>query len=164
MSWFNATLYIVAVAALIFSFVNDKKKTRMALKKSLKSIENILPAMLVILMVIGVTMAWISPEVISSLIGENSGILGVLIASVLGSITLIPGFIAFPLASNLLKLDAGYTQIAAFISTLMMVGIITFPMEKKFLGGGLALKRNLSALIYSVLIAFVIGGLMLWLP
>lgn len=164
MSWFNATLYIVAVASLIFSFFKDKKKTRMALKKSLKSIENILPAMLVILMVIGVTMAWISPEVISSLIGENSGILGVLIASVLGSITLIPGFIAFPLASNLLKLNAGYTQIAAFISTLMMVGIITFPMEKKFLGEGLALKRNLAALIYSVLIAFVIGGLMLWLP
>jgi uncharacterized membrane protein YraQ (UPF0718 family) len=164
MSWFNATLYIVAIAALIFSFVKDKKKTRMALKKSLKSIENILPAMLVILMVIGVTMAWISPEVISSLIGENSGISGVLIASVLGSITLIPGFIAFPLASNLLKLNAGYTQIAAFISTLMMVGIITFPMEKKFLGAGLALKRNLAALIYSVLIAFVIGGLMLWLP
>ncbi len=164
MSWFNATLYIVAVAALIFSFVKDKKKTRTALKKSLKSIENILPAMLVILMVIGVTMAWISPEVISSLIGENSGVWGVLIASVLGSITLIPGFIAFPLASNLLKLNAGYTQIAAFISTLMMVGIITFPMEKKFLGAGLALKRNLAALIYSVLIAFVIGGLMLWLP
>lgn len=164
MSWFNVAIYFAAIGAMVFSYSKDKQKTKMALKKALKSIENILPAMLAVLMVIGITMAWLSPRVISSLIGESSGIWGVLVASLLGSITLIPGFIAFPLASNLLKLNAGYTQIAAFISTLMMVGIITFPMEKKFLGAGLALKRNLAALIYSVVIAFLIGGLMIWLP
>jgi uncharacterized membrane protein YraQ (UPF0718 family) len=145
MNWFNALLYGIAGTAFLFSFLKDKQRTRMAVLKAFKSLENILPAMLVILMVIGVTMAWISPEVISSLIGESSGFLGVMIASILGSITLIPGFIAFPLAANLLKLNAGYTQMAAFISTLMMVG-------------------NLAAFVYAVLIAFVIGGLMTWLP
>ncbi|PKM65198.1 MAG: permease [Firmicutes bacterium HGW-Firmicutes-19] len=164
MNWFNIALYLVSVLAVGISFVKDKQKTRMAFKKAFKSLENILPAMLVILMVIGVTMAWITPEVISSLIGESSGIWGVMVASFLGSITLIPGFIAFPLAANLLKLNAGYTQMAAFISTLMMVGVVTFQMETKYLGAGLALKRNVAAFIYSVLIAFVIGGLMIWLP
>lgn len=164
MNWFNIALYVISALAVIVSFVKDKQKTRMAFKKAFKSFENILPAMLVILMVIGVTMAWITPEVISSLIGESSGIWGVMVASLLGSITLIPGFIAFPLAANLLKLNAGYTQMAAFISTLMMVGIVTFQMETKYLGAGLALKRNVAAFIYSVLIAFVIGGLMTWLP
>jgi hypothetical protein len=53
---------------------------------------------------------------------------------------------------------------AAFISTLMMVGVVTFGMEKNYLGAGLALKRNLAAFVYAVLIAFVIGGLMTWLP
>lgn len=164
MSWFNASLYVITFSVLTLSFVKDKKKTVMALKKAFKSFENILPAMLVVLMVIGITMAWISPEVISQLIGEQSGFFGVMIASLIGSVTLIPGFIAFPLAANLLKLNAGYTQIAAFISTLMMVGVVTFPMEKSYLGTGLAAKRNLFALIYAVLIAFVIGGLMQWLP
>jgi uncharacterized membrane protein YraQ (UPF0718 family) len=164
MNWFNALLYGFAGTAFLFSYIKDKQKTRMAIRKAFKSLENILPAMLVILMVIGVTMAWISPEVISALIGESSGFLGVMIASILGSITLIPGFIAFPLAANLLKLNAGYTQMAAFISTLMMVGVVTFGMEKNYLGAGLALKRNLAAFVYAVLIAFVIGGLMTWLP
>ncbi len=164
MSWFNASLYVITFSVLTMSFIKDKKKTGMALKKAFKSFENILPAMLVVLMVIGITMAWISPEVISQLIGEQSGFFGVMIASLIGSVTLIPGFIAFPLAANLLKLNAGYTQIAAFISTLMMVGVVTFPMEKSYLGTGLAIKRNLFALIYAVLIAFVIGGLMQWLP
>jgi uncharacterized membrane protein YraQ (UPF0718 family) len=164
MNWFNALLYGFAGTAFLFSYIKDKQKTRMAIRKAFKSLENILPAMLVILMVIGVTMAWISPEVISALIGKSSGFLGVMIASILGSITLIPGFIAFPLAANLLKLNAGYTQMAAFISTLMMVGVVTFGMEKNYLGAGLALKRNLAAFVYAVLIAFVIGGLMTWLP
>jgi uncharacterized membrane protein YraQ (UPF0718 family) len=164
MNGFNIALYVISALAVMFSFIKDKQKTRMAFKKAFKSLENILPAMLVILMVIGVTMAWITPEVISSLIGESSGIWGVMMASLLGSITLIPGFIAFPLAANLLKLNAGYTQMAAFISTLMMVGIVTFQMETKYLGTGLALKRNVAAFLYSVLIAFVIGGLMTWLP
>jgi uncharacterized membrane protein YraQ (UPF0718 family) len=164
MNVFNIALYVMTLLAIGVSFVKDKQKTRKAFLKAFKAVENILPAMLVILMVIGVTMAWISPQVISSLIGESSGIWGVLVASLLGSITLIPGFIAFPLAANLLKLNAGYTQMAAFISTLMMVGIVTFQMESKYLGAGLALKRNVVAFVYSILIAFVIGGLMTWLP
>jgi hypothetical protein len=65
MNWFNALLYGFAGTAFLFSYLKDKQKTRMAVRKAFKSLENILPAMLVILMVIGVTMAWISPEVIS---------------------------------------------------------------------------------------------------
>jgi hypothetical protein len=84
MNVFNIALYVVTVLAIGVSFVKDKQKTRKAFLKAFKAVENILPAMLVILMVIGVTMAWISPQVISSLIGESSGIWGVLVASLLG--------------------------------------------------------------------------------
>ena len=51
------------------------------------------------------------------------------IAAVVGCITLIPGFVAFPLAASLVKAGAGYGQIAMFVSTLMMVGVATFPLE-----------------------------------
>lgn len=113
MNVFNIALYVVTALAMGASFVKDRQKTRKAFLKAYKAVENILPATLVILMVIGITMAWISPQVISSLIGKSSGIWGVLVASMLGAITLIPGFIAFPLAANLLKLNADYTQMVA---------------------------------------------------
>ncbi|HEY9061859.1 MAG TPA: hypothetical protein VIO64_15335 [Pseudobacteroides sp.] len=48
-----------------------------------------------------------------------------------GSITLIPCFVAFLLAAALLKSGAGFMQIAVFISTLMMVGIVTIPPRNK---------------------------------
>jgi len=81
----------------------------------------------------------------------------VLIAAILGSITLIPAFIAFPLAAALLHNGAGYMQIAAFISTLMMVGIVTLPTEISFFGKKAAIVRNLSALVFSLIVALVIG-------
>ena len=112
---FTILMYIVAFGILILSFIKDKNKTFLALKKAWKSFENILPQFLSILVIIGIMLAVLSPEVISGLIGEKSGWLGLLMASVIGSITLIPGFVAFPLASVLLKNGAGFMQITVFI-------------------------------------------------
>ncbi|NCB01911.1 MAG: permease, partial [Spirochaetia bacterium] len=74
-----------------------------------------------------------------------------------GAITLIPGFVAFPTAAMLLEGGAGYMQIAAFVSTLMMVGIVTLPVEIKYFGKRLAIYRNILAFAFSFLVAYVIG-------
>ena len=154
---FTVLIYIVAFGFLILSFIKDKKKTLLALKKAWKSFENILPQFLSILVIIGIMLAVLSPEVISGLIGEKSGWLGMLVASLIGSVTLIPGFVAFPLASALLKSGAGFMQIAVFISTLMMVGIVTIPLEIKFFGKKAALLRNSLAFVFSFIVAIAIG-------
>ncbi len=149
--------YVIAAIALTVSFFKDKKNTKLALKKAWKSFENILPQFLSILILIGLILAIMTPEQISHIIGEESGWLGVIIASLIGAITLIPGFIAFPLAAALIKSGAGYMQIAAFISTLMMVGVVTIPLEIKFFGKKAAILRNTEAFIFSLFVAFVMG-------
>lgn len=150
-------LYLITLAGLIFSFFKSKEKTKMALKKAWKSFENILPQLLSVLLLIGFVLSILTPAQISSLIGKESGWWGVMAASILGSITLIPGFIAFPLATALLKSGAGYMQIAAFVSTLMMVGIVTLPMEIKFFGKKAAYLRNGLAFVFSLIVALVMG-------
>lgn len=150
-------LYVIAITALAVSFAKSKQNTKLALKKAWKSFENILPQFLSILIIIGIMLAILTPEQISVMIGNESGWIGVIIASVIGAITLIPGFIAFPLAAALLKGGAGYMQIAAFISTLMMVGVVTMPVEMKFFGKKATLIRNAEAFIFSYIVAFVMG-------
>jgi Pyruvate/2-oxoacid:ferredoxin oxidoreductase delta subunit len=122
-----------------------------------KSFENILPQFLSILIIIGMMLAILTPEQISKLLGSESGWYGVLIAAVIGSITLIPGFVAFPLAAALLKSGAGYMQIAAFISTLMMVGIVTMPVEISYFGKKATIVRNVAAFGFSFIVALVMG-------
>ena len=82
---------------------------------------------------------------------------GVVAAAAVGAITLIPGFVAFPLAAALLHNGAGYMQIAAFVSSLMMVGVVTLPLEIKTFGRRAAIVRNVSALGFSLIAALVIG-------
>lgn len=149
--------YGLAIVLLILSFVKDKKKTKMALKKAWKAFENILPEFLVVILLVGFLLAILNPETISKIIGTKSGWFGVILAGIIGSITLIPGFVAFPTAAILLENGAGYMQIAAFVSTLMMVGIITIPVEIKYFGKKISILRNVLAFFFSFLVALIIG-------
>ena len=152
----TTALYIGTIGLLLISFLKDKKKTRMALKKAWKAFENILPEFLVVIMMVGVMLAVVNNDVISKVIGADSGWMGVVLAALIGAITLIPGFIAFPTAALLLKGGAGIMQIAVLISTLMMVGIVTMPVEMKYFGKKLTLYRNGVAFLFSFLVAYII--------
>ncbi|WP_297425548.1 hypothetical protein [Clostridium sp.] len=85
----NYILYGMTIILLIISYYKDKKKTKMALKKAWKSFENILPEFLVVIMLVGVLLAVLDAEVISKIIGNNSGWFGVIIAALVGAITLL---------------------------------------------------------------------------
>lgn len=153
----NAGLYAVTLALLLLSYYKDKKKTKMAIKKAWKAFENILPEFLVVILLVGILIAVMNPELISKMIGSDSGWFGVILAAIIGSITLIPGFVAFPTAAMLLEGGAGYMQIGAFISTLMMVGVVTLPVEIKYFGKKITYMRNLLAFVFSFLVAGIIG-------
>jgi len=154
---FNGAIYLIAIIFLIISFVKSRQKTKKALIKAWNSFKNILPLLLGVILLIGLMLSILDTNLISRIIGEKSGALGVLLASVVGSITLIPGFIAFPTAALLLAGGAGYIQIAAFVQTLMMVGIVTLPMEIKYFNKKVAILRNVISFILSIGVAYSIG-------
>jgi len=150
-------LYGVTFILFILSALKDKKKTKMSLKKAWKAFENILPEFLVVLLLLGVMLAVLEPAVISKIIGAESGWRGTILAALVGSIVLIPGFVAFPTADLLLQGGAGLVQIGAFVSTLMMVGIVTFPVEIKYFGKKTSILRNGLGFLFSFLVAGIIG-------
>ncbi len=156
----NMILYLAVAILLIISFYKDKGKSKMALKKAWKAFENILPELLAIFIIVGIALALLSPELIGKIIGGQSGWMGVALSAFFGAITLIPGFIAFPMASVLLQNGGGYVQIAAFVSSLMMVGIVTIPVEIQYFGKKLSIWRNILAIIFSFIVAFIMGRVM----
>ncbi|MGQ5711267.1 hypothetical protein [Desulforudis sp. DRI-14] len=70
------------------------------MKIAQKQFLNIFPGMLGIIGLIGLMLALVPREIIQSLFGNDS-LVGILLISAVGSITLMPAFIAFPLASSL---------------------------------------------------------------
>jgi len=150
-------LYGVTALLLLLSFIRDREKTRKALRKAWIAFENILPQFLVVILLVSLLLSLLDHDTILKIIGAESGWFGVLLAAIVGAVTLIPGFVAFPTAALLLNGGAGFMQIGAFISTLMMVGIVTLPVEFKYFGKRLAIYRNTLAFLFSFLVAFVIG-------
>ncbi|MFW5843025.1 MAG: permease, partial [Spirochaetota bacterium] len=130
---------------------------RQALLKAWKAFAGILPEFIGVIVFAGLLLAFLDPGTISRILGNESGVAGVLGAAVVGSITLIPGFVAFPLAALLLGQGAGLLQIGAFVSSLMMVGVVTFPIERTVFGTRVALVRNVLAFVFSLCVAVVLA-------
>lgn len=156
----NIVLYGGATLLLALSFTKDREKSMKALKKAWKAFENILPQFLVVILVVSLLLSLLDHAMILRIIGAESGWLGVILASLVGAVTLIPGFVAFPTAALLLQGGAGYMQIAAFVSSLMMVGIVTLPVEMRYFGKRLAIMRNVFGFFFSFVVASVIGSVM----
>lgn len=153
---FNIVLFILAVLAVLYSYKKDRAKTVQALKIAYKSFVNLLPAILGIIGLIGLILVLVPNELIAELFGNNSPT-GILIISIIGSITLIPAFIAFPLAASILDAGAGITAVSCFITTLLMVGIITAPLEAEIFGKKFTIIRNSLGFVLALVIGFTMG-------
>jgi len=157
---FTYSFYGLAALLLLFSFLKDKRKTLLSLKKAWKMFTGVLPQFIAILLFVGVALAVLSPETIRRMIGEETGFIGMLLASLVGAFSLVPVMIAFPIVSELLKSGAGIIQMAVFVSTLTTVGLITIPIETKYLGKKIAVLRNMLAFVFSFITAYLLGVLL----
>jgi len=156
----NTTAIIIngiAVAALILAFIKDKDKAVQSLRMALKSFIKMLPMVFIIIIAIGLLLGFVPPDQISRFVGDQSGASGVLLIGVVGALLYIPALLSFPLASSIIQNGASVTAVAAFITTLTMIGIITLPLEIKILGKKMALLRNGISFVIAILIAFIMG-------
>lgn len=153
-------IYSLCIILLIISFIKDKEKTKSAIKNGLKSWENIMPQFLFIIIIVAFLLSITDPDSISKLIGPDSGFIGVSLSSIVGSITMMPTFVAFSTGDSLLKSGAGYAQVAALISTLTMVGVLTFSLEATYMGKKATFYRNLIAFLFAFVVAFFVGGVL----
>lgn len=158
-------LYIVTAVAFLVSLTACRKKTVAALTLAAKRLLGILPVFATLMVLFSVTITLLPQEVVARLVGRESGWLGVAIAAGVGSIVFMPGFIAFPLSGALLKQGIPYMVLAAFTTTLMMVGVLTYPLEREYFGRRVTLIRNGISLMIALVVAMVIGLVFgEWLP
>ena len=150
-------LYIATGLAVLVSFIADSERTLRAFKIAVKKFVTILPAFLGMLILVSIVLFLIPDRVICRYLGSANIFTGVLFASFFGSITLVPGFIAFPLCGILLKKGVLYMVLSAFTTTLMMVGVLTYPIEKAYFGTKVTIMRNIISLFIALIVAVMTG-------
>lgn len=147
---------IVALILLVISYFKDKKKTLKALNSILKISLNVLPVIFFIFVVMGLITIFVSKETIANLLGSKSGIMGILLGEIIGTIALIQPSAVYPFSGTLLNKGASYAVLYAFIGTAILIGVSTLPAEIKFLGKRFTLIRNLLTFIVIFLFSLII--------
>ncbi|MFA7099576.1 MAG: permease [Eubacteriales bacterium] len=154
------TIYSLLGVGLVASLIRSREKTKKAFKIAGKALLKTAPSLLTVLGIVGLTLGILTSETISKLVGAESGFTATIFAAVIGAITLIPSLVAFPLAGSLLRSGATVMTISAFVTTLVMVGVVTAPMEIKSLGKKFTLLRNGLGFIAALVIAGIMGVLL----
>lgn len=149
-------LYAVTFLLLVISFIKDKEKTKKGLIKGAKSFIKLMPVLLPLFLFIGILLAIVTPEFISSVLGPDSGLLGYLFGLIVGSITFMPPFVAYPLGVELLANGAAYPQVAGFLVALMSVGLVYYSAESKLFSKKSAILRNLISFIGAIIVILVV--------
>ncbi|MFP4371229.1 MAG: hypothetical protein ACOCW0_01065 [Halanaerobium sp.] len=150
------TLYYIAGIAVVISFFADRERTIKGLKIGWKKFSKILGTYLKLLIILSFILL-ISDQFIINYLGGQAPFIGLLMGLIIGSITMMPGFIAYPLAGILVSRGVNYMVVAAFITTLMLVGVATYPVEKEYLGLKATIWRNIAGFVISALIAVATG-------
>lgn len=149
-------LWVLTIVLLIVSLVKSKQKTKTALLVAFSKTMSVLSVFILVMACLALVLTYIPDSVIQKYIGAGSGLSGVFLALGMGSIAVMPGFAAFPLCAALKMQGIPYYIIAAFSLSVMNVGIMTFPIEKKFLGTKVALLRNFIAFLICIIATFLI--------
>lgn len=150
------TIIILTAVLTFISLIIDRKKTIKGIKNGMMQFFKILPTLLTVIIIISIVLYFVSDDLLIEYLGESAGWEAYISAAIFGSVSLIPGFIVYPLAGILVKTGVSYAVIAVFITTLMMVGVLTIPIEAKYFGIKVTLIRN----ALSFLGAVIVGAIM----
>lgn len=157
MDIFTIGFWIVGAVLFIISIFKNKEKSKEAMKKSRGMMKNMIGDIIGIIFMIGLILTFVPPETIEKVLGSGNTLLSSLVAAIVGSITLIPAFVAFPLVGSFVDAGASIVPGVAFLTTLTMVGVVTFPLEKKEFGTKFAVTRNLLSFGAAISIAILMG-------
>lgn len=157
MDIFTILFWVLTLIWFGISVIKDKKKTLDSVKGSSGMMKNMGGEIIGILFLIGLILTFLPPEMIEQYAGNSSSFMTTVVFAVVGCVTLIPAFVAFPLAGSLVDAGASIVPIVAFLTTLTMVGLVTFPLEKKEFGTKFTVIRNSLSFAFAIIIAFIMG-------
>ncbi|WP_425447799.1 permease [Dethiothermospora halolimnae] len=153
-------LIVLAVTALIWSLIKDKLKTKKVVYMSFKLFKSTFSEVFFLMALVALFLSLIPESIIKTLLGSKNEMLSIGWGALIGTITIIPAFVAFPLAGSLLNSGANLVAISAFITTLTMVGFATMPIEIKYFGKKFTFIRNGISILVAIIIALGMGVLM----
>ncbi|MDU5262202.1 MAG: permease [Clostridium celatum] len=151
---------ISLLVLIILSFFNKSILTE-TINTTSSNILQMLSVLPPVMILLGLIDVWIPRERLMKYMGNNSGIIGILLAMLIGSVAAGPMYAAFPFTAVLIKKGAKFSNIIIFMNAWCLTKISTLLFELSALDYKFTLVRLLidipGVLIMSYLVNLLIS-------
>jgi len=114
---------------------------------------SILPAVMILM---GIFAVFVPKDLVVRYLGKEAGVKGIALAMIMGALPTGPLYIAFPIASTLLKKGARVSNVIVFLSAWSCIKIPQELVELEFLGFRFMVTRLILTAIFVVIMGFTI--------
>lgn len=153
---FFIILLIVTVVVTIFNKELGAKSFSIAYSSFIQMVEVVPPIMIML----GLMDVWVPRETMMKYMGDNSGVRGVSLAILIGSIAAGPMYAAFPFTKVLLKKGVKFSNIIIFMNAWCVTKISTLMFEFSSLGYKFTLSRLLINIPGVIIMGYLVQLLM----
>jgi len=138
---------------LLLIFPEKQEKVAAASWEFFLEMVLILPAVMILM---GLFSVFVPKESVVKYLGREAGVKGILIAAVMGSLPTGPLYIAFQIASALLRKGARISNVVVFLSAWSCIKLPQELVELEFLGLRFMSVRLILTLIFAILMGLAL--------
>ena len=149
-----STLIMLATALLLLIavYLHSPESAAKGLRSTLALVIAIAPRMLAAFVIAGLIQAIVPEEVIVRWMGKGSGLRGISIAMVIGSLTPGGPMTHFPIIAALFKMGVGIGPLVSYLTAWSLFSLQRIVMwELPFLGVRIVMIRVLSSILFPLL-------------
>lgn len=144
---------IITAVILLILYPENRASSFAASTSLLKELIFILPAVMVLM---GLFSVWVSKETVVKYMGQASGIKGLGLAMFIGMMPTGPLYVAFPMASMLLKKGARVANIIIFLSAWACIKLPQELVEMRFMGFNFMIIRLSFTIVMVIIMSLLI--------
>lgn len=148
---FFIILAVINLLILFFYPAIGKKSFQITWSNTLEMLSVIPP----VFILLGLLDVWVERETMIKFMGNNSGILGIIIAFLLGSAAAGPLYAAFPIAGVLIKKGSSFSNVLIFIGAWSTTKIPMLLFETSAIGWKFMITRFVTDIFGIMVIAYI---------
>ncbi|MDD7794292.1 permease [Clostridium sp. 'White wine YQ'] len=154
------SFFIVALLITIVITIINKDLGLKSFGIAFSSFEQMILVVPPIMLLLGLMDVWIPRETMMKYMGDNSGITGIFLAILIGSLAAGPMYAAFPFTIVLLKKGVKFSNIIIFMNAWCVTKVSTLMFEFAALGYKFTIARLLIDLPGVILMGYLVQALM----
>lgn len=148
-------IFLSTLSIYIYLFIKDKKRIKSASRIGVKVLFKNSIRIFSIFIIIGILQNFLTKENVSAFLLKFSGLKGILAGFLAGSIMMGPVASGYPIAEYVRNNGGTVGLVSSFLTSWVLIGIISISMEFKNLGTRFAILRNIFSLIIIILISII---------